>query len=96
MVEAKEKEQEKDTAKVGWELVPKTEQVQIAKRELVSKASNARGGRVESLSSLTAMRDEKERKEVKDEIESQVETNVMEIEFKDASGQTKTMKIFYK
>jgi hypothetical protein len=36
------------------------------------------------------------RQEVSDEIKSVVETNVMEIEFKDASGQTKTMKIFYK
>ena len=36
------------------------------------------------------------RQEVSDEIKSAVETNVMEIEFKDASGQTKTMKIFYK
>ena len=36
------------------------------------------------------------RQEVSDEIKSVVDTNVMEIEFKDASGQTKTMKIFYK
>ena len=36
------------------------------------------------------------REEINDEIKSQPETNVMEIEFKDANGQTKTMKIFYK
>jgi len=36
------------------------------------------------------------RKDVSEEIKADVETNVMEIEFKDPSGQTKTMKIFYK
>jgi len=36
------------------------------------------------------------RDEVKGEILSKATTNVMEIEFKDASGQIKTMKIFYK
>lgn len=33
---------------------------------------------------------------VRKEIEQVVETNVMEIEFKDANGETKTMKIYYK
>jgi len=36
------------------------------------------------------------REDVSDEIEADVDSNVMEIEFKDPSGQIKTMKIFYK